>query len=226
MSFHKRTVSRTISLIVCLVLLCTLGATGCSDTSTEPTDESAAANEVTSSSGAASADDSDVVVLEINDGGTIEIQLDSSQAPKTVENFKELVSSGFYDGTTFHRVIEGFMIQGGDPTGTGSGGPGYTIEGEFESNGYSNTISHERGVVSMARSNDPDSAGSQFFIVQQAAPHLDGDYAAFGYVIDGMDEVDRIAAVDTDANDKPLEDVVIERAYLLSGDESDASASA
>ena len=156
-----------------------------------------------------------MIVFEMKDGGKIEIELDDKAAPKAAANFRKLVSEGFYNGLTFHRVIPGFMIQGGDPKGNGTGGPGYTIEGEFESNGVHNPLKHTRGVISMARSADPNSAGSQFFIMHADSPHLDGNYAAFGKVVSGMDEVDRIADTATDMTDKPLEPVVIEKAYLV-----------
>lgn len=159
-----------------------------------------------------------MIVFEMNDGSKIEIELDAKAAPKTVANFRKLVSEGFYDGLTFHRVIPGFMIQGGDPNGNGTGGPGYSIEGEFESNGISNPIKHERGVISMARAADPDSAGSQFFIMHADSPHLDGNYAAFGHVVEGMDEVDKIAKVATDMADRPVDPVVIKKAYVTGED--------
>lgn len=149
--------------------------------------------------------------IDVKDYGTITVELDQSAAPITCANFVELANSGFYNGLTFHRIMDGFMIQGGDPEGTGLGGPGYSIKGEFESNGFENDIKHDRGVLSMARKSSPlDSAGSQFFIVQEAAPHLDGDYAAFGKVVEGMEIVDEIASCETDENDKPLTDIVIE----------------
>lgn len=156
-----------------------------------------------------------MIVLEMNDGAKIGIELDTNAAPKTAANFAKLVSQGFYDGLTFHRVIDGFMIQGGDPEGNGTGGPGYTIEGEFEENGVPNPLKHERGVISMARASNPNSAGSQFFIVQADAPSLDGKYAAFGKVVMGMDEVDKIAKMATDPNDRPKEPVVIKDAYFV-----------
>ncbi|BDF58563.1 peptidyl-prolyl cis-trans isomerase [Christensenellaceae bacterium] len=155
-----------------------------------------------------------MVLMKIKGGGTIKIKLDEHAAPKTVENFKKLVSEGFYDGLKFHRVIKGFMIQGGCPNGTGTGGPGYSIEGEFSSNGIENPLKHKRGVISMARSMDPNSAGSQFFIMHADAPHLDGQYAAFGKVTEGMDIVDEIASMKTDFSDKPLADIVIEKVTL------------
>ena len=150
------------------------------------------------------------VTITMEDGGEIVLELYPDKAPNTVNNFISLASSGFYDGLTFHRVISGFMIQGGDPNGTGTGGPGYTIKGEFSLNGFkSNDIKHARGVISMARAMAPNSAGSQFFIMHANASYLDGQYAAFGRVIRGMDVVDRIAAVPTDFNDKPKKPQVI-----------------
>jgi peptidyl-prolyl cis-trans isomerase B (cyclophilin B) len=139
----------------------------------------------------------------MEDGGTIKAELYPDIAPSTVENFINLASDGFYNGLTFHRVIPGFMIQGGCPLGTGTGGPGYTIKGEFCANGFNNKLKHERGVLSMARAMDPDSAGSQFFIMVSDAPHLDGQYAAFGKVIEGMDVADKIVSVKRDMRDKP-----------------------
>ena len=148
-------------------------------------------------------------VLTTENGGVIELELYPDVAPITVSNFVYLAKKGFYDGLIFHRVIEGFMIQGGCPEGTGMGGPDHRIKGEFASNGFENNLKHERGVISMARTQNPDSAGSQFFIMHQTSPHLDGDYAAFGRVINGIEIVDSIAASETDANDKPVENVVI-----------------
>ena len=144
------------------------------------------------------------ITIEMQDGGKIVAELYPDKAPNTVNNFLDLAAGGFYDGLIFHRVIPGFMIQGGDPAGTGVGGPGYTIKGEFALNGFrKNDIKHVRGVLSMARAQAPNSAGSQFFIMHQNAAHLDGQYAAFGKVIEGMDVVDKIAAVQTDWYDKP-----------------------
>lgn len=151
------------------------------------------------------------VTMTIKGMGDIVIALEPEVAPNTVKNFLSLASEGFYDGLTFHRVIANFMIQGGDPVGDGTGDPGYSIKGEFTNNGVKNDISHVRGVISMARGQSPDSAGSQFFIVHQDSIYLDGDYAAFGEVISGMDVVDKIAAVKTDAFDKPETEVVIEK---------------
>ena len=145
-----------------------------------------------------------IVTIEMENGGKIYVELYPEIAPNTVNNFIDLVERGFYNGLTFHRVIQGFMIQGGDPKGNGTGGPGYTIRGEFAKNGFKNDLPHRRGVISMARSMMPNSAGSQFFIMHADAPHLDGQYAAFGRVVDGMDVVDEIANVNVDYDDKPL----------------------
>lgn len=146
-----------------------------------------------------------VVTFEMEDGGIIKAELYPEIAPNTVNNFLSLVKKGFYDGLIFHRVIEGFMIQGGCPNGNGMGDPGYSIKGEFTQNGFQNDLKHTKGVLSMARSMMPDSAGSQFFIMHKVSPHLDGAYAAFGKVTEGMDVVNRIAQVDTDYSDRPIE---------------------
>lgn len=151
-----------------------------------------------------------IVTITMDDGGVITLELYPNVAPETVNNFVSLVKRGFYDGLTFHRIIPGFMIQGGDPLGNGTGGPGYSIKGEFKANGFRNDLRHERGVISMARAMDPNSAGSQFFIMHADAPHLDDNYAAFGKVIDGMGVVDSIASVRTNMfNDAPVVPVVI-----------------
>ena len=142
-------------------------------------------------------------IIEMENGQTMKGELYPETAPNSVANFVELANSGFYDGVIFHRVIPGFMIQGGDPLGRGTGGPGYSIRGEFARNGFSNPLKHTRGVLSMARSMMPNSAGSQFFIMVEQAPHLDGQYASFGKVIEGMDVVDAIANTATDYNDRP-----------------------
>ena len=149
------------------------------------------------------------VVFEMENGGTFKVELYPEHAPETVENFVNLVEEGFYDGLTFHRIIPGFMTQGGDPEGTGMGGSGTNITGEFAQNGITNNLKHDRGVISMARSMMPNSASSQFFICFEDAPHLDGAYAAFGQVTEGMEVVDAIANVKTARGDKPVEDVVI-----------------
>lgn len=150
-----------------------------------------------------------MVTITMADGGVMKAELYPDIAPNTVNNFISLTRQGFYDGLIFHRVIRGFMIQGGDPDGNGTGGPGYGIKGEFAQNGVKNDLRHTAGVLSMARSMMPDSAGSQFFIMHKDAPHLDGAYAAFGKVIEGMDVVDRIAETATDYSDRPLEDQII-----------------
>ncbi len=155
-----------------------------------------------------------MVVIEMENGKEIKLELYPDVAPITVENFEKLVKQGFYDGTIFHRVIEGFMIQGGDPTGTGTGGPGWSIKGEFAANGVKNDLKHTRGVISMARSMMPNSAGSQFFIMHEDAPHLDGQYAAFGKVIEGMDVVDEIATCKTGRGDRPVNDQKMKRVYI------------
>ena len=142
-------------------------------------------------------------IIEMENGGKMTLELYPETAPITVKNFVDLAQRGFYNGLIFHRVIEGFMIQGGDPTGTGMGGPGHTIKGEFSSNGVKNPLKHTRGVISMARASHPDSAGSQFFIMHKDAPHLDGSYAAFGKLIDGFDTLDEIAKTPTDYSDRP-----------------------
>lgn len=156
-----------------------------------------------------------VVQIEMQDGGIIEVELSPRVAPNTVNNFLSLVKKGFYDGLIFHRVISGFMIQGGCPDGTGMGGPGYGIKGEFSSNGVNNQMKHERGVISMARAMQPNSAGSQFFIMHQNSPHLDGSYAAFGRVTKGIEVVDQIAATKTGMQDRPKQPQVIAKMTVL-----------
>ena len=151
-----------------------------------------------------------IATITMQDGGVIELELYPETAPESVKNFISLANGGFYDGLIFHRVINGFMIQGGDPEGRGTGGPGYSIKGEFAANGVNNNISHVRGVLSMARARSYDSAGSQFFIMHQDGTYLDGQYAAFGRVISGMDVVDKIAMTTTDSNDKPYKDQIME----------------
>ncbi len=155
-----------------------------------------------------------MVVIEMENGAEIKIELYPDIAPITVKNFEKLVGAGFYDGLTFHRIIPGFMIQGGDPLGNGMGGSEENIKGEFAQNGFNNPLKHERGVVSMARAYDPNSASSQFFIMHADAPHLDGSYAAFGKVVSGIEAVDEIAAIPTDYYDRPKIAVRIKKAYL------------
>ena len=155
-----------------------------------------------------------MVVIEMANGGKIKLELYPEQAPITVANFEKLVKEGFYDGLIFHRVIKNFMIQGGDPEGTGMGGDKEKIKGEFLANGVNNTIKHERGVISMARSAMPDSASSQFFIVHKTSPHLDGQYAAFGRVVEGMEVVDEIAEAETGFMDRPVEEQVMKKVTI------------
>ena len=185
--------------IVCfaLAVLCLLGLSACANTN--------------------SGNNGEPIMVEITmrDGGVIKLELYPDMAPITVENFTKLAGEGFYDGLIFHRVINGFMFQGGDPEGTGMGGSGENIKGEFAINGVANDISHVRGVISMARSRSYNSASSQFFIVHQDATYLDGQYAAFGRVIEGMDVVDAIAATQTNANDRPLTEQVIETIRVI-----------
>lgn len=157
----------------------------------------------------------DFVKIEMTSGDSIVIKLDATTAPITVQNFKSLVADGFYDGLIFHRVISGFMIQGGDPEGTGYGGSKNTIKGEFIMNGVHNTLSHKRGVISMARSQNPNSASSQFFICHADAKFLDGQYAAFGEVVEGIETVDKIASVRTNAGDRPLTEQKMRRVYFV-----------
>ncbi len=156
-----------------------------------------------------------MVIIEMENGAKIKIELDRTAAPNTVNNFLSLADKGFYNGLIFHRVIPGFMIQGGCPDGTGMGGPGYSIKGEFAANGVKNPIKHKRGVISMARAMNPNSAGSQFFIMHQDAPHLDGQYAAFGHVVEGMETVDAIAATPTNFSDRPLDPQRIKSVTLV-----------
>lgn len=155
-----------------------------------------------------------MVVIEMENGKKMKIELYPEIAPISVANFEKLVSEGFYNGLIFHRVIPGFMIQGGCPDGTGMGGPGTTIKGEFQSNGVKNDLKHIKGILSMARSMMPDSAGSQFFIMHDNAPHLDGDYAAFGKVVEGIEVVDEIAAAKTGKNDKPVTPQIMKKVYI------------
>ncbi len=212
-----------ISLFVLATVLvgCGSKSEGNKEKDIEETDQSAekqAETEQTTPSG-----DLPVVTMTMEDGGKVLIELYPNVAPNTVNNFISLVEDEFYDGLIFHRVIPGFMIQGGDPEGSGMGGPGYSIKGEFSSNDVENNLEHDRGVLSMARSQAPDSAGSQFFIMTDDSPHLDGDYAAFGKVMEGMDVVDEIVSVDRDQADKPFDDQVIQSMTVeLNGYEAEA----
>lgn len=182
--------------------------TGCSSSSDEGND--AANNDEADTERPEPTGKTPIVTMTMKNGGEVTIELYPDIAPNTVNNFISLIEDGFYDGLIFHRVIPGFMIQGGDPDGNGTGGPGYGIKGEFANNGFANDLAHEKGVLSMARSQSPDSAGSQFFIMTDEATHLDGDYAAFGKVVDGIEIVDEIVQVDKGAQDKPKEDQVIQ----------------
>lgn len=175
---------------------------GCGTTKSEPSNQ-----EDTTQAKVISPDDYPIVTITMEDNSTITLELYPDKAPNTVNNFISLVKKGFYDGLIFHRIIPDFMIQGGDPNGNGTGGPGYSIKGEFSENGFKNDLKHDRGVISMARSPMPDSAGSQFFIMVADAPHLDGEYAPFGKVIEGMNVVDKIVSSKRDKNDKPLEEI-------------------
>lgn len=189
-----------IVFFLSLVLLLLLS--GCGTTKSEPSNE-----ENTTQAKVISPDDYPIVTITMEDNSTITLELYPDKAPNTVNNFVSLVNKGFYDGLIFHRIIPDFMIQGGDPNGNGTGGPGYSIKGEFSENGFENDLKHERGVISMARSQLPDSAGSQFFIMVADAPHLDGEYAPFGKVIEGMDVADKIVSSKRDKNDKPVEEI-------------------
>ncbi len=156
-----------------------------------------------------------MIIIEMENGKEIKLELDKEAAPITVKNFEKLVINGFYDGLGFHRIIPGFMIQGGDPLGNGMGGADENIKGEFAANGHQNPIKHKRGVISMARAYDPNSASSQFFIMHADAPHLDGQYAAFGHIVSGMETVDEIAAVPTDYSDRPKIAIRMKRVYIV-----------
>jgi peptidyl-prolyl cis-trans isomerase B (cyclophilin B) len=194
---------RMRGVLLAMMLFCVLVIVSCGQGTTD--------SDSSLGSGADESKRNPIVTIEMDSGKTILIELYPDIAPNTVANFISLIQSNFYDGTIFHRVIPGFMVQGGDPEGTGMGGPGYSIEGEFASNGFENGLLHERGVLSMARTQDPNSAGSQFFIMVDKAPSLDGAYAAFGRVIEWMEVVDGIVNVETGAQDRPLENQTIKK---------------
>ncbi|BBI31393.1 peptidylprolyl isomerase [Cohnella abietis] len=207
-----------VSLLTIFALLLIL--TGCGDkerknNSTDATatngNGAAPTQEATPMSEVDTSGDNPIVTIEMDSGKTIKVELYPKVAPNSVNNFISLVKKGFYDGTIFHRVIPGFMIQGGDPDGTGMGGPGYSIAGEFTQNGFENKLKHTAGVLSMARAQDPNSAGSQFFLMVANSPHLDGAYAAFGKVIEGMDVVNEIVALPTGANDRPTTPPIMQK---------------
>lgn len=189
-----------------IVIVGMFALVGCGNSTNKPSKEEASKEQKIE----VSKDKLPIATIVVKGYGTMEAELYPNVAPNTVNNFIELANKGFYDNLTFHRIIKGFMIQGGDPEGTGKGGPGYTIKGEFTSNGFENNLKHEKGILSMARTNKPDSAGSQFFIVTGNAGHLDKEYAAFGKVISGLDVLEKIESVKTGANDKPVDPVIIE----------------
>lgn len=199
----KKKLVKVLGLLLVMMLI-----VACQSESKEPKQEKSSSSNSTEKE--TETGDNPVVTITMENGGTITAELYPEIAPNTVNNFIALIEDGFYDELIFHRVIPGFMIQGGDPEGNGTGGPGYAIAGEFNANDFDNPLAHERGVLSMARSGDPDSAGSQFFVMTETSPHLDGDYAAFGKVTDGMDVVDEIVNTERDTMDKPLEDQVIQ----------------
>lgn len=206
---NQKTLLRTacLALIVTLLATAALCFAGCGKepAKVDMTEIAKEINSLKTTDFEESSSTTEYVRITVKNHGDIVLRLRKDIAPETVENFRKLVSEKFYDGLTFHRVIPGFMIQGGDPAGTGAGGPDYCIKGEFSQNGFENTLAHTPGVLSMARTMFPDSAGSQFFIMHKAAPHLDGAYAAFGKVTEGLEVVDKIASVNTDYSDKPLQ---------------------
>ena len=210
---RMKNINKYLKLILVTLIMTSLVLVGCG-TSKSNTNKTAE-NDTKSSSESSETNSSEankslpLATISVEGYGVIEAELYPEIAPNTVNNFIDLSNKGFYNNLTFHRIIKDFMIQGGDPKGDGTGGPGYSIEGEFTSNGFANSLKHTKGVLSMARSQDPNSAGSQFFIMTKESSHLDGEYAAFGKVISGLDVIDKIENVKTDSNDKPKEDVVI-----------------
>lgn len=203
-------VKKYIKLILTVTLMSSFLLVGCGNNKTNNESEKpSTTNESADTQSNEPNENLPIATITIDGYGVIEAELYPEIAPNTVRNFIDLANKGFYDNLKFHRIIKGFMIQGGDPKGNGTGGPGYSIEGEFTSNGFANSLKHTKGVLSMARSQDPDSAGSQFFIMTGDSPHLDGEYAAFGKVISGLDVVEKIENVKTGSNDAPEKDVVI-----------------
>jgi peptidyl-prolyl cis-trans isomerase B (cyclophilin B) len=205
-------ISKLLKLILITVLMSSFALVGCGNTKDNTKQESDATvvkNESSNEDAVKENKDLPLATITIDGYGVIEAELYPEIAPNTVNNFIDLANKGFYNNQKFHRVIKNFMIQGGDPKGNGTGGPGYSIEGEFTSNGFANSLKHTKGVLSMARSQDHNSAGSQFFIMTKEVSHLDGEYAAFGKMISGLDVLENIENVKTDSNDKPKEDVVI-----------------
>ena len=210
---RMKNIKKYLKLILVTIIMTSLILVGCgtSKSTTNKTEE----KDTTSSSESSDTNSSEankslpLATITVEGYGVIEAELYPEIAPNTVNNFIDLSNKGFYNNLKFHRIIKDFMIQGGDPKGNGTGGPGYSIEGEFTSNGFANSLKHTKGILSMARAQDPNSAGSQFFIMTKEASQLDGNYAAFGKVISGLDVIDKIENVKTDSNDKPKEDVVI-----------------
>jgi len=207
-----KNVNKLLNLILITILMSSLVLVGCGNTKTitKKVGEAPATKSESSNKDATKENkDLPVATITVDGYGVIEAELYPEVAPNTVNNFIDLANKGVYNNLKFHRIIKGFMIQGGDPKGNGTGGPGYSIEGEFTSNGFANSLKHTKGVLSMARAQDPNSAGSQFFIMSGDAPNLDGEYAAFGKVISGLDLIDKIQNVETNSSDVPKKDVVI-----------------
>lgn len=206
-----KSIKNCLKLILITVLMSSLVLTGCGNpkVSNQDSNSPAKTSENSNTDTSKSSEDLPIATITVEGYGVMEAELYPEIAPNTVNNFISLANKGFYNNLKFHRVIKGFMIQGGDPKGNGTGGPGYSIEGEFTSNGFANSLKHTTGVLSMARAQDPNSAGSQFFIMSGDAPHLDGEYAAFGKVISGLDVIDKIQNVETNSSDAPKKDVII-----------------
>lgn len=206
-----RSRNKYLSLILITILMSSLVLIGCGNnkSNTAKTGETTTKSENNNSDSTKESKNLPVATINVEGYGTMEVELYPEIAPNTVNNFISLANKGFYNNLKFHRIIKGFMVQGGDPKGDGTGGPGYSIEGEFTSNGFANSLKHTKGVISMARAEDPNSAGSQFFIMSGDAANLDGEYAAFGKVISGLDVLDKIQTVETNSNDAPKKDVVI-----------------
>lgn len=205
---RMKNIKKYLNLITVVVIMSSLVLVGCGNKNTQSQGDSTSVTDESSDSKAGN-ESLPVVTITVENYGVIQAELYPEIAQNTVNNFISLVKKGFYDNLTFHRIIKGFMIQGGDPKGDGTGGPGYSIEGEFTSNGFANSLKHTKGVLSMARTQDPNSAGSQFFIMTGDAPNLDGQYAAFGKVTSGLDVLEKIQSVKTNSNDAPIDKVVI-----------------
>ncbi|MBC2434828.1 peptidylprolyl isomerase [Clostridium saccharobutylicum] len=203
-----KNIKKYLNLVTVVVIMSSLVLVGCGNKNTQSQGDSTSVTDESSDSKTGN-ENLPVVTITVENYGVIQAELYPEIAPNTVNNFISLVKKGFYDNLTFHRIIKGFMIQGGDPKGDGTGGPGYSIEGEFTSNGFANSLKHTKGVLSMARAQDPNSAGSQFFIMTGDAPNLDGQYAAFGKVTSGLDVLEKIQSVKTKSNDAPIDKVVI-----------------